>query len=120
MRGQLRYNKHKQWYITRERIVSWKERGSGTGYFSRMRSTAACLHNGSHQQEGEDLMCWRKGDSWNGALEEARGIGTGTAVGGAWAIHPWKWAGRESMQVCGLAGGICGSSPPTAPTVPVK
>ena len=46
MRGQLRNTKHKQWYVTWKRTVSWKERGSGTGYFSRMRRAAACLHNG--------------------------------------------------------------------------
>lgn len=42
------------------------------------------------------------------------------SCGGAWTSHPWKRAGRESTQVCGCAGGICGRSPPTAPTVPVK
>lgn len=68
----------------------------------------------------EDLTCWRKGDSWNDALEEARGTGTGTAVVAAWTVHLWRWAGGESVQVCGRAGGICGSSLPTAPTVPVK
>lgn len=60
-------------------IVSWKERGSGTGISPGQKYSM--LGTGSHQQEGEDLMCWRKGDSWNGALEEARGTGTGTAVG---------------------------------------
>lgn len=74
--------------------VSWKERSSGTGYFSRMRSTAACLHNGSPQQEGEDLTCWRKGDFWNDALAEARGTGTGTAVGGS-LDSPSVEMGRE-------------------------
>ena len=108
MRGQLRNTKHKQWYVTWKRTVSWKERGSGTGYFSRMRRAAACLHNGSHQQEGEDLMCWRKGDSWNDALEKARGTGTGTAVGGSLDSPSVEWAGRESMQVCDC-GGICNS-----------
>lgn len=42
----------------------------------------------------EDLTCWRKGDFWNDALAEARGTGTGTAVGGS-LDSPSGEMGRE-------------------------
>ena len=53
-----------------------------------MRDTAACLHNGSHQQEAEDPICWRKGDSWSDVLEEARRTGPGIRGGIGCAQEP--------------------------------
>lgn len=50
-----------------------------------MRGTAACLHN---QLEGEDLICWRKGDSWSDAPEEARRTGPGIRGGTGCAQEP--------------------------------
>lgn len=63
-----------------------------------MRSTSASLHNGSHQQGGEDPTRWRKGESWSHVLGKVRGTGPGIRGGIGW--------GREPGQVvCGNGQG---------------